>query len=132
MNHSNSVEFFKFILNGGILGVVSIFIQRAIYLSLEGYLTFAYAFASALTYCVLVGVNFFIQRKFIFERDGFFYKFLISNICILLFVSILSELLLYMFIMSGHKALGAELSFIFAALIGSYPSYLIKKKFVFA
>jgi hypothetical protein len=34
--------------------------------------------------------------------------------------------------MIQHRALGEGLAFILAALIGSYPSYLIKKTFVFA
>ena len=132
MNHLISIEFLKFILNGGILGVLSIFIQRVIYFSLDQNLAFAYAIASALTYCVLVGINFLIQKKFIFEREGLFYKFVIYNICIMIFVSVLSELLLYIFVMIQHRDLGEGLSFILAALIGSYPSYLIKKTFVFS
>lgn len=118
-------------LNGAILGVFSIFIQKTIYYLLEGKLIFSYATSSALTYSILVGVNFIIQKKLIFERDGLFYKFLLSNLLILLLVSSLAEVILLLFTVADQEMLGEHFAFVTAALLGAYPSYLVKKNFVF-
>lgn len=130
---SNSLsQFLKFLINGGVLGVASIFLQQAAYLWLEEITTYAYELSSGLAYTALVGLNFIIQKKLIFDSDGLFPRFLAANLLVLLIVSLLSGVLLATATRLGYRESGEDFSFILAALIGAYPSFCIKKLFVFS
>jgi putative flippase GtrA len=125
------VQYTKFFINGGLLGLVAWALQFFIYKSISGHIEHAYALASCLTYLPLVVVNFLIQRAIIFKASGVFIRFFVANMSIMVAVTILAEGC--KFLLSSHlgEAWGDRLGFLIAALIGSIPSFLIKRYWVF-
>lgn len=91
----------------------------------------AYGLATALTYVPLVVINFFIQRTWIFNRPGLFWRFVAANLAIMILVSLLSSLCRYLINQSFGLQWGDRLGFIAAALLGSGPSFFLKRKWVF-
>jgi putative flippase GtrA len=79
------VQFFKFFVNGGILGIAAWGLQWLIYKVIKGDSATAYSVATALTYLPLVVVNFLIQRRWIFNRPGLFWRFVLANLVIMIF-----------------------------------------------
>lgn len=67
------VQYLKFFINGGILGIAAWVLQWLIYKGINGNSAIAYGFATALTYVPLVIINFMIQRKWIFNSTGLFW-----------------------------------------------------------
>ncbi|HCN71938.1 MAG TPA: hypothetical protein DIS96_09545 [Pusillimonas sp.] len=124
-------EFLKFFANGGFLGIIAWALQQAIYYVLGGDTPEKYAIASALTYVPLVVVNFVIQRRWIFKTSGLFPRFLIANLLIMLLISALSPICRQAVNLVLGPPWGSHLGFIFAALLGSIPSFLIKRYWVF-
>ena len=81
-------QYFKFFINGGILGVIAWGLQLTIYQSLGGSSSLKYAIAAALTYLPLIVANFIIQRKLIFKQNGTFGKFIMANLLIMLLIKL--------------------------------------------
>lgn len=124
-------QYLKFLINGGILGIVSWALQAFIFWAMESDSGSAYAVATALTYLPLVLINFLVQRSWIFRRDGIFFRFAAANVLIMFLVSGLSPLC-RMFIASMAGAeWGDRGGFIMAALLGSVPSFIIQRSWVF-
>lgn len=124
-------QYLKFFINGGFLGVVAWGLQWLIYKAINGDSAFAYGFATALTYIPLVVINFMIQRRWIFNRTGLFWRFVIANLAIMILVSFLSPLFRYLIDQSFGSPWGDRSGFILAALIGSIPSFMLKRVWVF-
>jgi putative flippase GtrA len=127
-------QYARFFVNGGILGVAAWWLQLTIYRVLhqgEGDSQLIYAVASALTYLPLVLVNFAIQRKFVFSRHGVFWRFVVANLFVMLLVSAMSPICQVVVDLMAGKPWGARIGFALAALLGSVPSFLIKRKWVF-
>jgi putative flippase GtrA len=80
-------EYFWFCINGGILGIVSLGLESLIYRAMGVNTCLPYAMASALTYAALVLINFVIQRRWIFKKNGLFFRFVLANLSIMLLVS---------------------------------------------
>lgn len=125
-------EYFKFFLNGGILGIIAWGLQSSIYRMLGGDSATDYTFASALTYVPLVIVNYIIQRTWIFNRPGLFLRFVIANAVIMFLVTLLSPLCRQLIDEIAGTPWGDHGGFIMAALFGSAPSFLIKRHWVFS
>lgn len=124
-------EYAKFFVNGTALGVVAWGLQLLIYRALGGDSAFTYTLASALTYVPLVFINFMIQRAWIFNRPGLFPRFVMANLSIMLLVSLLSPLCRLIVDLVASEPWGNRTGFIIAALLGSIPSFLIKRNWVF-
>ena len=124
-------QYFKFMLNGGILGVVSWGLQTLIYRGIGGNSGSAYAFASLLTYMPLIVINFLIQRKWIFQRQGIFWRFLVANLSIMLLVSLISPICRTMIALVLSIEWGDRCGFALAAIAMSIPSFFLKRHFVF-
>ena len=85
-----------------------------------------------LTYLTLIPFNFLSQRKIIFKKKGVFWKFLILNLITMLAVSLLSGIFYNILHDFELFELGASNTcFVIAASLFSYPSFLLKKHFVF-
>jgi len=125
------LQYVKFFINGGILGTLALALQLLIYKMLGGQGSVFYAAASTLTYPPLVIINFLLQRKWVFDREGVFWRFVLANLAIMILVSamaLMNKICLDFFM---GPPWGERLGFIFACIIGSVPSFLLKRKWVF-
>lgn len=124
-------QYMKFFVNGGILGVVSWGLQIMIYRAIGGDSGTAYAIATALTYVPLVAVNFIIQRRWIFQREGLFWRFVAANLTIMILVSLFSPLCRQFIAWVAGAEWGDRGGFALAAIAMSIPSFFLKRLFVF-
>lgn len=124
-------QYLKFFLNGGALGVAAWGLQWLIYNEINGNSAKDYGIASALTYVPLIGINFMIQRRWIFNRPGVFWRFVVANFVIMILVSLLSPLFRYEINHIFGSPWGDRFGFIDAALLGSIPSFLLMRIWVF-
>jgi putative flippase GtrA len=125
------VQYSKFFINGGVLGVAAWGLQWLIYSVISGDSATAYGLATALTYIPLVVINFLIQRTWVFNRTGLFWRFVTANLAIMIFVSLLAPLCRYEIDQIFGSPWGDRGGFIAAALLGSIPSFLLKRIWVF-
>lgn len=125
------LQYFKFFINGGILGLIAIVMQSAIYKFININSEVAYGFSSIATYLPLIVINFLIQKNYIFKRNGLLIRFVIANLIIMVLVSLLSMILKGLLNVLLGNPWGDRTGFILAALIGSIPSFLLKKAWVF-
>ncbi|MDR0478062.1 MAG: GtrA family protein [Desulfobulbaceae bacterium] len=123
-------QFVKFLINGGLLGLVAVAAQALLY-RLCGDGSFAYALASALTYGPLILINFIIQQSWIFKRSGCLWRFVVINLLMMLLVSLLSSLCKLAIDLIFWSPWGARYGFLVASLLGAIPSFLAQKRFVF-
>lgn len=125
------LQYIKFFINGGILGLIAIVMQSAIYRFIDINSEVAYGFASVVTYMPLIAINFLIQKNYIFKKNGLLIRFVIANLIIMALVSLLAMILKgWLNILLGYPW-GDRGGFILAALIGSIPSFILKKTWVF-
>jgi putative flippase GtrA len=124
-------EYAKFFLNGGILGLLAWAMQLLLYRSFGGDASWKYAMASAATYLPLILINFQVQKRWIFERPGVFPRFVVANAAIMLLVSALSPICQVLFDLALAPPWGSRLGFAAAAVLGSIPSFLVKRTWVF-
>ena len=125
-----SHQYFLFFINGGVLGLISVGMQLLIYKSIGGG-GFAYALASMLTYAPLIVINFIIQRRWIFQREGLFGRFVLANLSIMVLVSLVSPLSRLLIVEIAGVEWGDRAGFALAAVVMSIPSYFLKRIFVF-
>lgn len=123
-------QYGKFFLNGGILGIVAWGLQMGLYRMLGGGLGM-YPLATAITYVPLVVINFLVQRHFIFNRHGLFGRFVFANLLVMGLVSLLSWISKIVLDIWFGAGWGDNLGFAIAAMLGSVPSFMIKKYWVF-
>ena len=124
-------QYLKFFLNGGALGVAAWGLQWLIYNEINGNSAKDYGIASALTYVPLIGINFMIQRRWIFNRPGVFWRFVVANFVIMILVSLLSPFFRYEINHIFGSPWGDRFGLIDAALLGSIPSFLLMRIWVF-
>lgn len=125
-------EYTKFLVNGGLLGLVAWGLQLFLFHLLGGETGFHYFFASALTYTPLLVINFMVQRAWIFHRPGLFPRFAVANLSIMVLVSVMSPLCRLAIDSVIGPPWGVRGGFVIASLIGSIPSFLIKRFWVFS
>ena len=126
-----SKQYLKFLINGGLLGLLACLIQFIIFKCIEKDSSFAYAISSLITYLPLLIINFILQKKWVFARDGIFWRFVLANILIMLMVSLLSPLCRYIIYLNSESSIADALGFAMAAILCSVPSFLIKRRYVF-
>ena len=124
-------QYLKFFVNGGVLGVAAWGLQWLIYKAIGGDSAVAYTLATALTYIPLIVINFLIQRSWIFKRPGLFWRFVSANLTIMAMVSLLSPLCRHIIDVWLGNPWGDRGGFLIAALLGSIPSFLLKRRWVF-
>ena len=124
-------QYALFLVNGGLLGLVAIVLQRAIFFTLGLESGLNYAAASALTYVPLIIANFIIQRRFIFASQGRFLRFLVANFAVMLLVSVVSPICRLLLAVTFWYEVGDIGGFVLAALIMATPSFLLMKYWVF-
>ncbi|MDA5534835.1 hypothetical protein HB976_07265 [Yersinia mollaretii] len=125
------IQFVKFFINGGVLGLAAWGLQWFFYKEMHGNTSIDYSIASALAYVILVIVNFLIQRKWVFNRKGLFLRFIAANAVIMIFVSLLSPFGRFFIDYIFGPPWGDVLGFVLASLISSIPSFLIMRFWVF-
>lgn len=125
-------QYAKFLVNGGLIGLVGWCLQSGLFHALGQKDGRAYAIASVLTYMPLILLNFTIQRQLIFSVPGRFSRFVVANIFVMLFVSALSPLCREILALLGGGAVGDQGGFVLASLIGATPSFLLSRYFVFS
>jgi|UniRef100_UPI0040477D69 putative flippase GtrA len=124
-------QYLKFFVNGGVLGIAAWGLQWLIYKAISSNTAMAYSIATALTYAPLIVVNFLIQRRWIFNSPGLFWRFVVANITIMILVSILSSIFKSGIDQIYGNPWGDRGGFIAAALIGSIPSFMLMRNWVF-
>jgi putative flippase GtrA len=125
------LQYLKFFINGGFLGVVAWACQLTIYNLIGSGTSISYSFAAALTYIPLVVINFMIQRTLIFQAKGLFWRFLLANLVIMTLVSVISPFCKLVVNYFLGVPWGGRLGFAVAALICSIPSFFLKRIWVF-
>jgi hypothetical protein len=126
-----SRQYLWFFLNGGVLGILSLWLQAFLFQHLGANSGGAYAFSACLTYLPLMVINFFIQRIWIFKKNGLFWMFVVSNLSIMGFVVLLSPLFRLIISIAIDPVWGDKTGFALAAIVMSIPSYFVKRIFVF-
>lgn len=124
-------QYLIFLLNGGLLGLAAIAFQYGIFVLIGSKTGIYYSIASAITYIPLIVINFTIQKSVIFSSEGRLSKFLIANSIVMVFVSSISPFCRYLLAMAFGEKIGDSGGFIFAALIGATPSFLLMRLWVF-
>lgn len=124
-------QYLKFFINGSIIGLISLGLQAIIYRALGGDSGLKYSVATVLTYMPLIAVNFLIQRRWIFQREGLFWRFIAANLSIMLFVSLFSPLCRLLIASVANAEWGDRAGFALAAIAMSIPSFFLKRLFVF-
>ena len=116
--------FSLFVINGGILGLLTYLIQNFLNQFLEGFLEYRNFVSSFLVIVPFLFLNFFIQRRIIFRVRGRFIRFAAANFLILVLI------LLYPFKIIIND-FPYRLNFIFVSLLLMPLSFFLKRNFVF-
>jgi len=124
--------FSLFIINGGILGLLTYLIQNFLNQFLEGFLEYRNFVSSFLVIVPFLFLNFFIQRRIIFRVRGRFIRFAAANFLILVLISLLTEVSFRLYPMQIIvNDFPYRLNFIFVSLLLMPLSFLLKRNFVF-
>lgn len=113
------------------LGLLTWALQLGIYRMIASGSQRDYALASALACLPVIFLNCAIQRRLIFKRHGPLLQFVLANLFMMVFVSLLSPLCRSFVDWALRGGYGETLGFAAASLIGSIPSFLINKFWVF-
>ena len=124
-------QYTKFFITGAILAFIAWGLQLLIYEAIERESALAYALASAITLVPLVCTNFLIQRLWVFKRSGFFVRFMLADLSIIILVSILSPVCREVISILAGIPWGNQGGFITAVLLSSIPSFFLRRHWVF-
>jgi putative flippase GtrA len=124
-------QYVLFLFNGGMLGLLTWALQLGIYRLIDSGSQLDYGLASALACVPVIMLNSVIQRQLIFKQNGPFLRFLLAQLLMMAFVSLLALVCRSLLDWTWQAGLGESLGFAIAALIGSVPSFLINKFWVF-
>ena len=111
--------------------MVSLVLQALIYRAMGVNTGLAYGVATALTYAPLVLINFVIQRRWIFKKNGLFLRFVLANLSIMVLVSLFAPLCRLLIASLAGAEWGDKCGFALAAVAMSVPSYFAKRLLVF-
>ncbi|MDB4215665.1 hypothetical protein N9739_05880 [Burkholderiaceae bacterium] len=126
-----SRQYFWFCINGGILGIVSLVLQALIFRTIGMNTSLAYGLATALTYVPLVIANFVIQRRWIFKKNGLFWRFVLANLSVMVLVALFAPICRLIIANLVGAEWGDRGGFALAAVAMSVPSYFAKRLLVF-
>lgn len=128
----NSV-FVKFLINGGVIGILSWAFQLLFYFAIDA---ISPSFEDKITYSVYLAfivvllINFFSLKKIVFRSDGMFYKFVIVTSLVIFLVGKLAGVLLP-YLNSIIPDFALYICYPAAALILAPFSFILKKVLVF-
>lgn len=124
-------QYIKFMINGGILGIVALMMQSLLFQMFGQGSGFGYAFTSAVTYAFILTLNFTIQRALIFTSQGRFERFIVAHLLIMVLVSVLAPICRSVVGAAFGLSAGNSFGFIIAALLGATPSFLLSRYWIF-
>jgi len=124
-------QYSHFFFNGVLISLLAWLLQYLIFIVFGNDSSLGYAVATAIAFSITMVINFFIQMRFIFKSPGAFHRYVISDLVILVIVSLLSPLCRLFIAELTTIEWGNKGGFLLAALIGSVPSFLIKRFWVF-
>ncbi|RCX00373.1 GtrA-like protein [Marinomonas foliarum] len=128
-----SSSLFRFFLNGGVIGLLSWILQAAflyLFLTFDFFSEYGPAISVWLAFFIILFLNFFSMKKFVFNKDGSPLKFLISTTLMIFLAGLLTQFItekIYSYGLDGF----VYLSYPVSALLISPLSYVIKKNIVF-
>lgn len=131
-------HFIKFLINGGLLGLLSWLIQTALF---KFIVTFsysqnlasstAYGFSVVITFSIIAILNFHSQKRLVFKtKNGKFINFLLITLFLIILVSSVSTII-FEFLISNHMHSYLYLSYPISALLLCPIAFMMKKKLIF-
>lgn len=126
-------QFLRFLINGGVIGIISWALQTIFYLLLKSvfeqpeYLMLTSVWSA---FFVVLLINFASLERFVFQKKGFFWRFCCITTSMIFCVGVLSEI--YFNLINMWSATYATyFSYPVAAITIAPLSFLIKKYFIF-
>ena len=129
----NQNKFFKFIINGGLIGIVSWFFQVIFYsflLSDFPYIDNKMMLSVYAAFVISAIISFHSLKRYVFKTEGYFYKFFIVTTLVICIVGLLSEIIFFL-VNPISPFLSTYFSYPISALIISPLSFLLKSRLVF-
>lgn len=126
--------FFRFLLNGGVIGLVSWILQIIFLKLLVGsgvQLEISAFFSVWMAFIFSIILSFFSLRSFVFLRGGSFILFCMATTLMILIVSVITASLVSVFRPDSYSGVWSYLAYPIAALLCAPLSFFIKKHFVF-
>lgn len=120
-----------FFINGILVTLLTWALQYFIFIQFADRDSWGYALSTAIAFIVVLIINFLIQRSLIFKQQGLFRKYLLTDLFILLLVTILAPVCRLLLSAVITPEIGDKGGFLMAGLIASVPSFIIKKMWVF-
>jgi putative flippase GtrA len=124
-------QYQRFLINGGLLGLLGWAMQTLIFFLLGGKTSEQYGLAAVLAYAPLILLNFLIQQRWIFKSPGWFSRFFLAHLIIMCLVALLSPYFRELFSLFFFDNTGDLFGFVCAALVSSVPSFFLQKLWVF-
>ena len=125
-------KFIRFLINGGIIGLVSWLLQVLIYwgLLLLPKIEYKLTISIYLSFVVVIFINFHTLKKYVFKSNGLLYRFILATTVVVVIIGITSEVV-FNGLYSRLPDIAPYISYPFSALIVSPFSFYIKNRFVF-
>jgi len=124
--------FTLFMMNGGVLGLLTYLIQNFLNQFLTNFAEYRNFISSFIVIIPFVFLNFFIQRKIIFRVSGRFFRFVCANFFVLFMISLLTEISFRIYpVEIIFNDFPYHLNFIFVALVMMPVSFILKRNYVF-
>jgi len=125
-------QYTHFFFNGVIVTLFAWILQFTLFKLFGGESSLSYGIATSVAFSITMVMNFFIQMKLIFKTSGLFHRYLFTEVIIMLLVSLLAPLCRLLIAEISTNEWGDRGGFAMAALIGSVPSFLMKRYWVFS
>lgn len=124
-------QFVLFAINGGLIGLLCWSLQLAFYAALNGDSNGAYWVSAVLASAIGVAINYQVQRRFIFGRDGSFVAFAIAATAMTITVSFAATGARWGLIHCCDAETANRLGYAVGALLVAPLSFTIKKFLIF-
>jgi putative flippase GtrA len=125
-------QYTHFFINGVAITLFAWILQFMLFKLFGGESSLSYGIATSVAFSITMIMNFFIQMKLIFKTSGLFHRYLATEIFIMVLVSFLAPLCRFLIAELSTDEWGDRAGFALAALIGSVPSFLMKRYWVFS
>jgi hypothetical protein len=124
-------QYLVFFFNGVMLGLAAWALQFYLYNFIGSGSSAAYALATSLTYVIFVLINCTIQRYLIFRTKVIISRFILSQVFMMVFLTLLSPLSMLAINKIAGISYGERFGFAVAAVSISIPSYLLSRFWAF-
>ena len=128
---STLLQYQKFFINGVGLATLGWALQLLCFHVLGGKESHTYAIASVVAYVPLIIVNFLIQRSWIFKTNGSIWRFVTVHLLVMVLVAGLSVVFRAVISIWFNFQIADVFGYLAATLIGSIPSFMMQKWWVF-